>query len=125
MLGIEAGRVTSTNVVVLLEAPPVGVRRISLITFYNPNSSAADFILRLVMPTVSASPGIELVIRRFDDLIPATDVWTLGLLAPPKISLKALKDPGVGHRPMRYEIVLDAVPTLPIEYAVDYEELPQ
>lgn len=124
-IGIEAGLATSTNPVILLEAPGVGVRKVKLLTLYNPNAAAADFILRLVLPTLTSVPGIELTIRRFDDNIPATDVWTLGLLVPATISLIADKRKTAGHRPMRYELILDAIPTKAIEYALDFEELPQ
>jgi len=97
-----------TDAVTLIEGPDNGHYAITSITLYNPNGSAATFIIRKV---VEGDPQ-EIQVRRVDDSIPATDIWE-----------KSLGRPWIVGPLQRYELVLDATPTLGIEWCLDFGRL--
>lgn len=107
-IGNESGTAPNTNAVILLETEATP-RIIRGITLYNPNGGAADFILRYHGYNTL---GDEMIIRRYDEQIAATDEWTFGeqgavMVVPPMT---------------RVELVLDSDPTTPIEWSVDWAE---
>lgn len=105
------GFVTTTAAARILEGKP-GIRRtVRLITLYNPNNSASTFVLRRIF---TDAIGEELIAPRFDDSIPATDSWIFGSLGG-RMVIKSC---------CRLELILDASPTKPIIYSIDYGDEP-
>ena len=101
-----AGFIYNTNPYIFVEGFDAGTRTIALLTLYNPNSSAVDFVLRLVL---TDDQDRELEVTRFDDAIAPTSTWPFGHLMSRMVVL-----PG-----QRYEIVLDSAPTLGVHCVCD------
>lgn len=102
MITSTDGIVTTANAFPIWDVPGI-CRRINL---YNPNATAAPFILR----KVRENPGGLQIIRQWDDSIPATDSWERGSLGGVMVL-----QPG-----SRLELIMDAAPVKPIEFTVDY-----
>ena len=85
-----------------------GAVAIKLLTLYNPDSSAAPFILR---KRVLDENNEERFIRRFDDSIAATDAWVFGTLGAILV---------IDNMDDWYELLMDSNPAQPIEYCIDF-----
>lgn len=109
-----AGIVATTNPHRLLLGPEGGRRLAQLVTLYNPNATITEFVLRLYRPSDQFFQ-MDRTFIRWDDGIPITDSWILGGLVRPAFVVMPRQ---------RFEIVLDAEPTLPIEYVIDFQDLP-
>lgn len=103
------GFIQTTTPQVIAEGADAGILVIRLLTLYNPNGSAAAFILRKVVDSPDGTER-ELFIRRFDDEIPSLGTWAIGVAGTPIMIVL----PG-----QRYEVVLDSAPTLGIEWVCD------
>lgn len=97
----SSGHVATSEPHILLEGPAI-VRHITLYS-----EAATGFVLRYVIPMGDLD---ELIIRRYDDEIPANDSWGFGSAG----AVMVLPDG------WRLELVLDADPAIPVEYSVDY-----
>lgn len=112
------GYIPDTEPVDILLAIPrdvaIAKRVVKLLTLFNPNVVDHTFTLQY---TWQGPLGDEQTCRRFRDIIPLTDSWVFGSLGG--IMILDLTPDG---KPKTIKVVLDAAPTIPIEYGVDFAD---
>jgi hypothetical protein len=111
ILNNAAGLIVTAQPMVILESPEFGTRIIRYLTIFNPNSTSTDFVLDLI---VFEESGDERRIRRFDASTPVMGTYEFGTSGE-ILTLRGRQ---------RYEVTLDAVPTNPIEFAIDFADTP-